>query len=296
MALEGTDPVSRHKLLVRAGLISWATLVYVFLFAPIVLLVLFSFNANKYGTLPVTGWTTHWYTDAFNNEQIKEAVEETLKIALEVVAIATVVGTAAAFPLVRSNLPFRSGLRVGLILPILIPGLLIGVSLLSFFTSVLHVALSSQTAVIGQSVYVTPFVLLVVASRLEGFDRSLERAASDLGANSWQVLKKIVLPLLAPAIVAGALFAFTLSLDEFVITLFLIGGGNTLPIYIYTQVKFGITPEVNAVATLLIASSLTIGAIGLSLPTLIRRARAVLAGARRDRVAGLPASAATARR
>ena len=295
MALEGTDPVSRHKLLVRAGLVSWATLVYFFLFAPIILLVLFSFNANKYGTLPVTGWTTHWYTDAFKNEQIKEAVEETLKIALEVVAISTVVGTAAAFPLVRSNLPFRSGLRVGLILPILIPGLLIGVSLLSFFTSVLHVALSSQTAVIGQSVYVTPFVLLVVASRLEGFDRSLERAASDLGANSWQVLKKIVLPLLAPAIVAGALFAFTLSLDEFVITLFLIGGGNTLPIYIYTQVKFGITPEVNAVATLLIASSLTIGAIGLALPSLIRRARTAIAGVR-DRDAGLPATAATARR
>jgi spermidine/putrescine transport system permease protein len=296
MALEGTDPVAPHKRLVRAGLVSWATLVYFFLFAPIVLLVLFSFNANKYGTLPVTGWTTHWYTDAFKNEQIKEAVEETLKIALEVVAIATVVGTAAAFPLVRSNIPFRSGLRVGLMLPILIPGLLIGVSLLTFFTSVLHVTLSSQTAVIGQSVYVTPFVLLVVASRLEGFDRSLERAASDLGANSWQVLRRIVLPLLAPAIVAGALFAFTLSLDEFVITLFLIGGGNTLPIYIYTQVKFGITPEVNAVATLLIASSLTIGAIGLSLPSLIRRVRSAFAAVRRTRGAALPAGAATARR
>lgn len=296
MALESTDPVARHKRLVRAGLVSWATLIYVFLFAPIILLVLFSFNANRYGTLPVTGWTTHWYTDAFHNEQIKEAVSETLKIALEVTAIATIVGTAAAFPLVRANIPFRSGLRVGLILPILIPGLLIGVSLLSFFTSVLHVPLSSQTAVIGQSVYVTPFVLLVVASRLEGFDRSLERAAADLGASTWQTLRRIVLPLLAPAIVAGALFAFTLSLDEFVITLFLIGAGNTLPIYIYTQVKFGITPEVNAVATLLIAASLTIGAIALSLPSLIRGARTRISAARRTRDAAVPAGAATARR
>ena len=101
---------------------------------------------------------------------------------------------------------------------------------------------------IGQAVYTTPFVILVVAARLEGFDRSLERAASDLGANSWQRLRYVVLPLIGPAIFAGALFAFTLSLDEFVITLFLIGGGNTLPIYIYTQVKFGITPEVNAIA------------------------------------------------
>ena len=155
----------------------------------------------------------------------------------------------------RSNLPFRSGIRAALTLPIMLPGLLIGVSLLTFFTSVLHVSLSNQTAVIGQAVYTTPFVILVVAARLEGFDRSLERAASDLGANTWQRLRYVVLPLIGPAIFAGALFAFTLSLDEFVITLFLIGGGNTLPIYIYTQVKFGITPEINAIATLLIAAS-----------------------------------------
>jgi ABC-type spermidine/putrescine transport system permease subunit II len=143
---------------------------------------------------------------------------------------------------------------------------------------------------------VTPFVLLVVASRLEGFDRSLERAAADLGASSWQVLRKIVLPLLEPAIVAGALFAFTLSLDEFVITLFLIGGGNTLPIYIYTQVKFGITPEVNAVATLLIASSLTIGAVALALPSLIRRLRSAVSASRSAPGTVAPAATATARR
>jgi ABC-type spermidine/putrescine transport system permease subunit II len=147
------------------------------------------------------------------------------------------------------------------------------VSLLTFFTSVLHVPLSNQTVVLGQSVYVTPFVILVVASRLEGFDRSLERAAADLGANAYQRLRHIVLPLIGPAIFAGALFAFTLSLDEFVITLFLIGGGNTLPIYIYTQVKFGITPEVNALATLLIAASLTIAAVAFVAPGMVRRAR-----------------------
>jgi ABC-type spermidine/putrescine transport system permease subunit II len=192
---------------------------------------------------------------------------------LEVTLIATVVGTAAAFPLVRARLPFRSGIRAALTLPIMLPGLLIGVSLLTFFTSVLHVQLSNQTVVIGQSVYVTPFVILVVASRLEGFDRSLERAASDLGANSYQRLRHITLPLIGPAIFAGALFAFTLSLDEFVITLFLIGGGNTLPIYIYTQVKFGITPEVNALATLLIAASLTITAVAFVAPGMVRRAR-----------------------
>ena len=270
---DATDIVAPRGRLTRGALTSWAVLVYFFLFAPIILLVLFSFNANQFGTLPITGWTTHWYSQAFNDFQIQDAVKTTLSVALEVTAVSTFVGTAAAFPLVRSNLPFRSGIRAALTLPIMLPGLLIGVSLLSFFTSVLHLQLSNQTVVIGQSVYTTPFVILVVAARLEGFDRSLERAASDLGANAWQRLRHVVLPLIGPAIFAGALFAFTLSLDEFVITLFLIGGGNTLPIYIYTQVKFGITPEVNAIASMLIAASLTLSAIAFALPSAVRAAR-----------------------
>jgi spermidine/putrescine transport system permease protein len=273
MSGEANDIVSRHGGLVRGALTGWAVFVYFFLFAPIILLVLFSFNANQYGTLPITGWTTHWYSQAWNDFQIQDAVKTTLQVALEVTVVSTIVGTAAAFPLVRSNLPFRSGIRAALTLPIMLPGLLIGVSLLTFFTSVLHVQLSNQTAVIGQSVYTTPFVILVVAARLEGFDRSLERAAADLGANTFKRLRYVVLPLIGPAIFAGALFAFTLSLDEFVITLFLIGGGNTLPIYIYTQVKFGITPEINAIATLLIAASLTLSAVAFALPSAVRRLR-----------------------
>jgi ABC-type spermidine/putrescine transport system permease subunit II len=273
MAGEGADAVAPHKRLVRSALTAWAVFIYFFLFAPIILLILFSFNANQYGTLPITGWTLHWYHQVFSDFEIQDALKTTLSVAFEVTVIATVVGTAAAFPLVRSNLPFRSGIRAALTLPIMLPGLLIGVSLLTFFTSVLHVQLSNQTVVIGQAVYVTPFVILVVASRLEGFDRSLERAASDLGANAYKRLRYITLPLIGPAIFAGALFAFTLSLDEFVITLFLIGGGNTLPIYIYTQVKFGITPEVNALATLLIAASLTITAVAFVAPGMARRAR-----------------------
>src|ERR671936_3089404 len=122
--------VSPRAGLVRAGLAAWAVLVYVFLFAPVVLLVLFSFNANRYGTFPFTGWTTAWYGQVFGDYQIKDALTTTLKVAAEVTAISTVVGTAAAFPLVRSRLPFRSGIRIGMTLPIMIPGLLIGISLL----------------------------------------------------------------------------------------------------------------------------------------------------------------------
>lgn len=267
------DVVSPRGRLTRGALSLWAILIYVFLFAPIVLLVVFSFNANKYGTFPITGWTGKWYSQVFNDYQIRDALTTTIQIALEVTLISTVVGTAAAFPLVRSRLPFRSGIRIAMVLPIMIPGLLIGISLLVLFTSVLHQQLSPTTAVIGQSVFTTPFVMLLVAARLQGFDASLERAASDLGANTWKRLRYVVLPLLAPAIFAGALFAFTLSLDEFIITLFLIGSHNTLPIYIYTQVKFGITPEVNALAALLLAASLALLALAFVLPAMIRRAR-----------------------
>ena len=270
------EVVSPHARLTRTILGGWAALIYFFLFAPIVLLVVFSFNANKYGTFPFTGWTTSWYGQVFSDYQIRDALDTTLRVAFEVTAISTVVGTAAAFPLVRSRLPFRSGVRIAMTLPIMIPGLLIGVSLLVLLTSVLHLQLSPQTAVIGQSVYTTPFVLLLVAARLQGFDRSLERAASDLGANTLRRLRHVVLPLILPAIFAGALFAFTLSLDEFIITLFLIGGHNTLPIYIYTQVKFGITPEVNALATLLLAASLALIAFAFALPVVVRKARLVV--------------------
>jgi len=265
--------VSPRAGLTRALLGGWALLVYLFLFAPIALLVAFSFNANRYGTFPITGWTGKWYGQVFSDYQIRDALTTTLKVAAEVTVVSTLVGTAAAFPLVRSRLPFRTGIRVGMTLPIMIPGLLIGVSLLVFFTNVLHEQLSPTTAAIGQSVFTTPFVLLLVAARLQGFDVSLERAAADLGANTLRRLRYVVLPLIMPAVFAGALFAFTLSLDEFIITFFLIGGHNTLPIYIYTQVKFGITPEVNALASLLLAASLVLIGVAFVLPLAYRRVR-----------------------
>jgi spermidine/putrescine transport system permease protein len=274
------EVLSSRARVTRWLLSTYALLVYVFLFFPIVLLVLFSFNANRYGTFPITGWTLTWYRQAFSDYQVHDAVSTTLKVALQVTLVSTVVGTCAAFPLVRSRLPFREGIRIIFILPIMIPGLLIGVSLLVLFTGTFHWTLSPETAVIGQSVYTTPFVILLVAARLQGFDTALERAAADLGANAFQRLRRVVLPLILPAIVAGALFAFTLSLDEFIITYFLIGGHNTLPIFIYTQVKFGITPEVNAVATMLLGASLLLLAIAFALPQLVRRTRRLVVRAR----------------
>jgi spermidine/putrescine transport system permease protein len=267
------EVLSRRGRVSRWALTGYGVLIYVFLFGPIALLVLFSFNANRYGTFPITAWTLKWYRDAIGNYQIHDALVTTLKVAGEVTLVSVVVGTAAAFPLVRSRLPFRDGIRIGFVLPIMIPGLLIGVSLLVLFTGTLHWQLSPQTAVLGQSVYTTPFVILLVSARLQGFDRALERAAADLGANAFNRLRLVVLPLILPAIVAAALLAFTLSIDEFIITYFLIGTQITLPIYIYTQIKFGITPEVNALASMLLAGSLLLLALAFALPRILRASR-----------------------
>src|SRR3989440_9558893 len=266
----------------RGLLTCYGLSIYLFLFAPIVLLVLFSFNANTYGSFPITGWTTKWYAQVFGDYQIQDALRTTLKVGLEVTLVSVLLGTAAAFPLVRAGLPFPAGFRVAMTLPIMIPGILIGICLLVLFTQVVKVPLSPSTAVIGQSLYTTPFVLLLVAARLQGFDRNLERAAGDLGANTFNRLRLIVLPLIFPAILAGALFAFTLSFDEFVITYFIIGGYNTLPIYIYTQIKYGITPEVNALASLLLMASIVLLGIAFTLPGTIRAVRRLVLRRRRS--------------
>jgi ABC-type spermidine/putrescine transport system permease subunit II len=257
----------------RGALTVYALFVYLFLFAPIVLLVLFSFNANQYGSFPITGWTWTWYRQVFGDPDIQDALRTTLSVAWRVTVISVVLGTAAAFPLVRGGLRFPAAFRVTMTLPIMIPGILIGISLLLLFRQVLNVPVSPTTAVIGQSLYTTPFVLLLVAARLESFDRNLERAASDLGANTFNRLRLVVLPLIFPAILAGALFAFTLSFDEFVITYFIIGGYNTLPIYIYTQIKYGITPEVNALAALVLMASILFIGLAFVLPTAFRMTR-----------------------
>ncbi len=275
----------------RGLLTGYAVFVYLFLFSPITLLVLFSFNANELASFPITGWTFRWYREVFGDLQIQDALRTTLKVAAQVTVVSVLIGTAAAFPLVRGRLRFAGGLRVTL--PIMIPGILIGISLLILYTQVLHVPLSPRTAVIGQSLYTIPFVLLLVAARLQGLDHNLERAASDLGANTFNRLRLVVLPLIFPAILAGALFAFTLSFDEFVITYFIIGNANTLPIYIYTQIKFGVSPEVNALASLVLITSILLISLAFILPAGYRLIKRGARSRRRARAVASEPVAAT---
>src|SRR5215216_6138563 len=233
-------------------------IVYVFVFAPIVLLVLFSFNANPAGAFPVTGLSTKWYGEMFDDFELQDAFRTSLEVALQVTLLSVVVGTLAAFPLTRARMRFRGAVRVAVTLPIMLPGLLVGISLLVLLGTVFDLQLSSRTAVVGQSIFTTPFVILLVSARLQTFDRTLEWAASDLGADSLRRLWEILLPALFPAVLASALLAFTLSFDEFIITLFVIGGDQTLPLFIFNHVRYGITPEVNAVASLFLLGSLAL--------------------------------------
>jgi spermidine/putrescine transport system permease protein len=152
----------------------------------------------------------------------------------------------------------------------MLPGLLIGISLLILLSTVLDLELSRRTAVIGQSIFTTPFVIMLLTARLEGLDRQLEWAAGDLGADALRRLRHVILPAVAPAVLAGALLAFTLSFDEFIITLFVIGGDQTLPLYIFNHVRYGITPAVNAVASLFLLGSLATLTLALAATRMLR--------------------------
>ena len=190
--------------------------------------------------------------------------------AILVAVLATTIGTMAAFPLVRGRIRYPGATRVVATLPIMLPGMLLGIGLLIFMRRVLDLQLSLLTVVAGHLVLTVPFVILIVAARLQGFDRRLEWAAADLGADSRRTLRHVILPLIWPAILAGALISVTLSIDEFVVTFFTVGPQSTLPIYIWGQLRFAAKlPGVLALGTLLLIGSFILLTIA---ETLRRRA------------------------
>jgi len=266
-------PVSPHAHATRRAFRAWAILTLAFLYLPIVFLVLFSFQDSRTPGFPFTGFSLRWYATAFADAPLIKSVVNSVVVAGLVAVFATLIGTMAAFGLVRAGVRFPNAIRILVTMPIMFPGILIGVALLIFLTDAFHVRLSLLTVLLGHLVFTTPFVVLIVAARLQSLDRRLEWAAADLGAGPVRTLRHVVLPLLAPAIAGGALIAVTLSIDEFIVTFFLTGNQPTLPMYIYTQIKFGVTPEVNAVATLLLLATVTALAVGALLVSGGRRLR-----------------------
>lgn len=241
--------------------------VYAFLYLPLIIVIAHSFNASKLGT-QWTGFTLHWYQVLLHDDEMLRAAYHSLLIALAATAVSSVLGTMAGFALHRYRLRLLPFLVIA---PLAIPELLNGVSLLIFFV-LLNFTLGLTSVILAHIAFCVSFVAVVVRSRLAGMDASLVEAARDLGATPWQSFLRITLPLIAPGILAGALLAFTLSIDDFVITFFTAGVDvSTLPLRIYSMIKITVTPEVNAVSTILVLFTLMLVAIASRLaPSVLR--------------------------
>jgi spermidine/putrescine transport system permease protein len=236
--------------------------VYVFLYLPLVVVIAFSFNDSELNAEWV-GFTTRWYVRLFNDEDMLAAAGNSLLIAFVASTIATVLGTLAGMALHRYGSRVLGFLAIT---PVAMPEILLGVSLLLFFNLVfkpyLGLELGLWSVIVAHITFCIGFVALIVRARLAGMDEELFDAARDLGATPWNTFRLITLPLILPGVVAGFLMSFTLSIDDFVITFFTAGVGvSTLPLQIYSMIKVAVTPEVNAVSTLLIAVTLTLIAL-----------------------------------
>ena len=238
--------------------VTW--LVYAFLYAPIAVLVVFSFNAERQ-TAVWRGFTLDWYHVLLRDAAIGNAVANSLIVAAAATVIATVIGTMAGLAMARHEFPGKRATQSLLYLPVIVPEIVVGAALVSLF-GFIAMRLSLTTVILAHVAFSISYVALVVRARLAGFDRSLEEAAMDLGANRWQTFWRVTLPLITPGVMAGALLVFTLSIDDYIITSFVAGpGATTLPLQIYSMVKTGITPEINAVSTLLLAVTVALIAV-----------------------------------
>ena len=248
----------------RLALVVWTILVLVFLYLPIALIVVFSFNESALNIF-WQGFTTKWYGAVFQDEQLMLALRNSLIIAGITTCGATLLGTSGGWLLYRYRFPARRALLALIFFPMIVPEIIMGVSLLLLFSAA-GFGLGFGTVICAHITFCFPFVMVAVAARLEGLDPSLEEAAIDLGATPTGAFFRVILPYLMPSIIAGALMAFTLSIDEFVVTYFTANAASaTLPLKIYGLIKPGLTPAINALSTMLIgATVLLVAASGFA--------------------------------
>jgi len=241
----------------RRLLAAHTALVYLFLYAPIAILVVFSFNSARQ-TAFWEGFTLDWYRRLLDNALLFRSVRNSLIVAGITTAVAVLLGTPAALALARLQFRGKRSTQALLYLPVIIPEVVLGAALVTFFGAV-EMRLSLWTVVIAHVVFSVSYVAIVVRARLAGLDPALAEAARDLGAGPFETFRRVTLPLAAPGIAASALLVFTLSIDDYVVTSFVAGvGATTLPLHIYSMLKVGVTPEVNAVSTLLLAGTVVL--------------------------------------
>ena len=260
------------------------TLGFAFLYMPMVILVIYSFNASKLVTV-WAGFSTRWYGELLQNEEFLDAAWVTIKVAVMSSTLATILGTMAAYVLVRAGRFYGRTLFSGMIYaPLVMPEVITGLSLLLLFIGI-NLDRGVTTIVLAHTTFSMCYVSVVVSSRLVSFDRSLEEAALDLGCSPFEAFRLVTLPIIAPAVISGWLLAFTLSLDDLVIASFTTGpSATTLPIKIFSAVRLGVSPEINALSTIMIAI-VTVGVVTASLVT----KQAAIRQAREERAADRPA-------
>lgn len=237
---------------------AWTAVVFAFLYIPIVLLVVFSFNSSRLN-IRWEGFTLRWYGELFANKTLVGAFQNSLVVACATTVLATALGTIGAWMLYRYRFPFQRAIGLLIFVPMVMPEVLMGVSLLVLFVQLLNVPLGFFTLIIAHTTFCFPFVLVGVQARLQGIDPALEEAAMDLGATPVQAFWKVIVPYLMPAIVSGALMSFTLSLDEYIVSVFTTGAqSQTLPLKVFGMAKVGLNPQLNALSALFIVATFVI--------------------------------------
>jgi len=231
----------------------YALVVYLFLFAPIAVLIFYSFNKARRG-LVWQGFTIDWYPKLFSNDELLSALAVTIQVAIVAVLISTVLGALLGLGLARLKFRGQGATETLLLVPMVTPEIVMGLSLLLFFLQLFGAHGSLVQLWVAHITFCISYVAVVVRARAANMNPALEEAARDLGASAWGAFRYVTLPLIAPAVIAGALLAFSLSFDDYVVTTFNAGvGSSTLPLYIYGRIKFGVTPEINAISTIVVA-------------------------------------------
>lgn len=257
----------------RAALRVATVAVYGFLFLPLLAVMLLAFSTNQFGGFPIEGLTLQWFADLFANDAILGAFRTSILLGLATAAISTTVGVLAALAMVRHDFPGKAWIAGLLLAPLLVPEVVLAVALL-LFLSWLGVPKSFPLLLAGHVIFTLPFVILVIQARLTGLDSDYEDAAMSLGASPVEAFFRVTLPLLAPALVAGALFAFTISFDNITGTLFWKPGGiETVPTQIYAMLRDSVSPEVNALGTLMVVGTILIFLGGMSFMRVAFRGR-----------------------
>lgn len=242
----------------------WAMLVYLFMFLPVVVVVLLSFNASQFGNFPMTGLSFRWFVELANNDAILRAFKTSIVLGLLTAVTSTTLGVLASLALVRYKVRGSNMISTILIAPILVPEVVLAVALLLFLNA-LSINKSFFLLLMGHVIFTLPFVILVVQARLVGIRRDYEEAAVSLGASPVQAFFQITLPLLAPAVFAGMLFAFTISFDDITGTLFWKPGGvETVPTQIFAMLRNSISPEINALGTVMIFLTVGLPLLGMA--------------------------------